>query len=232
MMNRRYGLKALGLSVMAALALTAFMSSAAQASWLKSGVEISANETIEVLNHVTGSKSLLLTVPAKGIVIHCELLHSHNANTKLLSAAPQTLAQFELLYSVCETKVNGVTSPNCHPVEPIKATGTIHLILHNGINYLLASGNPFATVEFLEGPCILPNTKVSGSVVFECLSESLQTTATTGTDECLKPLGNHLIQPAPTALFGDALLYGINPATLSGIAKVKLANGVQWAGHV
>ena len=242
-MNRRFGLKALGLAVMAALALTAFMSSAANATWLKNKVVITANEPVEILNHETGKK-LLLSVPAKELVIHCELLHSHNANTKLLALPnpPQTLAEGELLYSTCETKVKGATSAGCKPKEPIVAKGVIHLILHAGLNYLLAAGKEgaaFATLDFNEELCTLPDTKVSGSIVFECLSETLQTKVQTGTDECLKDLVTHLIQPAPTSLFNgaeglpkDELLYGINPATLSGIAKAKLATGESWAGHV
>jgi hypothetical protein len=231
MSYRKNGLKALGLMVVAALGLMAFMATGAQANWLVNGVELKANEAVAATAHTNG----ILTVPAKKLEIECTTLASKNL--KLLASS--ATAEGEVEFSNCTTfsppGAERKEQKNCKPGEPIKAGGKAKLILHNAQNYVLfeptTAGGKFATITFGELCSLTETSDVKGTLVAECLTSALAHA------DCNTSEASHLIQPAPAALFtGDKLTYGAGlEATLKGVAKVELSGeskGKPWAGHV
>jgi len=250
----KHGVKALGLSLIAALGLMALSAAGAQGQtigWLVNQAFINANQTIEAEIHPLKAtapveKHLVLDGTALGatVKILCEnlvvdggVLFGEVANKE----KSEGLAT-NLLFSNCQTFLEGKLSEECKPTEAIKAPVKFRAILDNSLTYILfepdEAGKPFATILFPNSLCLLkPSRIVSGSVVVECLTEDLKTMTEDPThrDLCLTDLTNHLIKEAsPQSLFGtDGLTFAGNPANLLGIAKVFLPGKANtWAVHI
>ncbi len=217
MSNTKRGLKALGLSLMAAMGLMAFTAAGAQAiTWDINGAEIGANNSNVTGNIVAGTTGLLL-VPAQNLVIHCSKFTVEEGT--LMSVANN--AHAKLKYSECSTTVKGVKSPGCTP-EILAVTAKILPILHNSKVYLLVepltAGQPFTTIHYNEETCALPPLPtVTGSVVFQCYTGALVAA------DCKTARIKQTIMPAPAALFPtDVLKYGLNESTIHGEGEVFL----------
>jgi hypothetical protein len=234
-------LRMLGLGLMAALSLMAFVGATqASALWLESGATIAANlpgnAKIVGLESEHAVVHSVLEVPAKELEILCKAAKA--AGGQLLSGT--VLVSGKLEFSECQTFQKKVLSKGCTPAEPIVSEKILaHLILHPAgeLTYALiepeAPATRFALIDFNEETCALPDTNVTGSVVAECLGEEWQLMATTKVDYCLSELKNHLITEAPRALFpSDVLKYGANEAFIHGVLNVFLNTGNPFSGHV
>jgi hypothetical protein len=232
--------KALGLCLVAALGLMAFGAAGAQAQngWLVNQAFIGATQSIEGALHTDATLSAeVLGVKVK---ILCKTLAVDDG---LLFANEAAEGLATLLYSTCETFLNGSLSAVCKPAEPITANVKFKAILHNSLTYLLFepdNSTVFTNLKFPNAGCLLkPERPIAGSFVVECLTEELKTMTEDPEkrDLCLTDLVNHLIKEAsPQSLFGtDGLTFAGKPATLEGIAKVFLSGankGGTWAVHI
>lgn len=244
-------LKALGLSLMAALGLMAFTAVGAQAANLTPAQQVHGDI------YVLGSKTTtaldakvegtqvgtgILSVPALAIEINCT---SFKVISGLLGEAGHGTA--EVLFEGCV--VNGINEKGeltgvlpCTPLDSgavkteghIRAKALVLVILHENKDYLLfeqvnlESAQPLSLIEFKSGTgCPLPlKPKVTGSVNFEILTGDKHS----GGAEVVEPLIK-ASNKAGQELLSDALLYGINPAFLSGHAKLFLIGahkGCTW----
>lgn len=236
MSNRRNGLKAIGLSFLAVLGLMAFMAGGAQANWLaelEAGKELKAlttNETVAASAHTVGK----LAVAAKKIEFRCTTL----ASSGLKLVASSVTAEGKVSFTGCKafSPIGSETEQkNCKPVEPIVAGGKALVVLHETKNFVLfepeTTGGVFTTVEVPELCALTETSKVTGSLVAECL-----TFATLAKSDCKVGEVTHLIQPTPAGLFpADVLKFGASEATLAGVAATKLSGALatrSWAGHV
>jgi hypothetical protein len=236
----KHTLKALGLSLIAALGLMAFSAGAAQAGEIQveGSAALATGRTVNATQEGEGT----LLVPSLNIEIVCKKLTA--ANTTVTSG-PLGTASAEVLYEECvvwsiqkETEklievltscqilASGATKTKGH----ITAKGVGKIILHNANTetFLLAEGAPFATVEFTKGiGCALTNpVKVSGAVVFKVVTGNLIPSAA---NKVVKPL----IEASKTLqkLIGDKLLYGVNEAFIDGSALLELTGshaGLKW----
>jgi hypothetical protein len=233
--------KTLGLCLMAALSLMAFVGATqASALWLESGATITSklpgNAKIVGLENEHAVAHLVLVTPAKELEILCKAATALEG--QLLSGT--VLVSGKLSFSECQTFQKKVLSPGCKPSEPIVTEKILaHLILHPAgeLTYVLiepeAPATKFALFDFNEETCALPDTNIAGSVAAECLGEEWQLMATTKVDYCLSELKNHLITEAPRALFpSDVLKYGANETFIRGVLNVFLNTGNAFSGHV
>jgi hypothetical protein len=240
MTHRRKSLRALGLSFLAALGLMAFMAAGAQAAngWLvlSANNNLAKDENVSVVKHTEGN----LLVPNQNLEILCSTV----ASDGLELIAGTFEARGAINFTNCKTFQNGTISNVCKPQEPILAGGKAHIFLDNGVNYMLLEpttglSGVFAHITF-GGLCALPKlNEVTGTLVVECLNGSLKS------DNCSILRVAQLLQAAPNQglfaikLAGEehvhGLFLGANPATLDGIASVKLAGpnetGQSWSGH-
>ena len=216
MRNAKRGLKALGLTLVAAMGLMAFPVAGAQATWDIGGAEIQANESVGG-RFVAGQEGLIL-VPTLNLVIHCKKFTVESGSQLL--ALPALDARVNLQYEECVTLVKGVTSPGCQP-EILLARALLLQILHNGEIYILSepvSGTNFTTIHYSEENCALPPLPtISGSFVYECYKGALVL------DDCKTAKVVHLMRPAPAALFpSDGLKYGLHSMETHGEVEVFL----------
>lgn len=232
MSYRKNGLKALGLSFLAALGLMAFMAVSAQAAaqfdLVEGGVEKAIGSTVGFSGNLRAGQEALLLAPTQKLVIHCTTVAVDDG---LLFTTG--FAHAGLLYSGCITKQNGTTLAKCVPTIP-QVNVEVKPILHNGIVYLLAQpldlGANFVSITYPDPNCVLLDNNVTGSVVFECENGTL------GNRSCSLLAVKQLIKPAATALFKgdpylDELRYGANEAFLDGEAEVFLTganSGKEW----
>ena len=216
MSNTKRGLRALGLSLLAATGLMVFMAAAASAASFdvngKSGLHATAVGSLK--------EEGLLKVAAQKILIHCATA----TVTEGLIYTDGTKAHATINYSGCKTLVEEKENEKCLPnILPVKVK--ILPITHSGKSYLLVepleAGKPFTTIHYNEEECALPELpSVTGSVVFECENGSLTQ------ESCSTLKVNRLIRPAPAALFpSDTLQYGLNPATLEKGEAELVATG-------
>ncbi len=216
MSNAKRGLRAFGLTLVAAMGLMAFMAAgaSAQEKWDLNGVKIASNITASG-NLVAGQEGLLL-VEALKMVIHCKKFTVEEGSLRT-----DNTAHAKLKYSECHTFVKGVLAPECHP-NILQVSAKIKPVLHNSKVYLLAepltAGSNFTVIHFLEDKCALPpSSAVKGTVAFECYTGALVAAdcKTSRVKQLIKPVVNQ-------ALHGDALLYGLNAAIIHGEAEVFL----------
>jgi hypothetical protein len=242
----KHMLRALGLSLIAALGLMAFSAANALAA---GEILVEGSAALATGRTATGKQEGegTLKVPALNIEIVCKKLTA-GAGTKIISGPLGTLLA-EVLYeecvvwsikkeslelievlTTCQILASGATKTK----GDITAVGTGSVVLHN-INevYLLAEGEtvggvkqPFATVEFTKGigcPLATP-VKIIGSAVFKHITGNLNTGAAV-----VEPLieSSEAIQK----LLGDKLLYGVNEAFIKGSALLALTGthaGLKW----
>jgi hypothetical protein len=244
----KHMLRALGLSLIAALGLMAFSAANALAAGeilVEGSAALATGRTVG--GEKDGTVENTLKVPALSIEIVCK---DFSVNGTVLSG-PAGTALAEVLYKecvvwsikketlelieelkTCEILASGATKTK----GDITALGIGGVLLHTGIEtYLLAEGEtvggvkqPFAIVEFTKGigcPLSTP-VKVTGSAVFKVVTGNVNVG---GDGPQVKPLLE--ASEAITALLGDKLLYGINPAFIKGAGKVFLTNtdvGLKW----
>ena len=214
MRDTKRGLKALGLSLLAATGLMVFMAAGASAASFnvngKSGLHATASGGLIV--------EVLLLVPGQSnLVIHC----AEAVVTEGLVYADGTKVHVTISYSGCKTLIEGKENAKCvAEILPVKAK--LLPIAHNGKSYMLAepltAGQPFTTIHYNEETCALPSLPtVTGSVVFECEDGSLVQ------ESCATLKSVRLIRSAPAALFpSDTLKYGLFAATFDERAEVFL----------
>src|SRR3977135_2374096 len=222
----KHGVKAFGLCLLAALGLMAFSAAGAQAQtgWLVGGAFINANPAIEAEVHPLKAtapieRHLVLSATALGseVKILCENLIA-DGGVLFGEAANKEKSEglATLLFSTCQTFLNGSLSTDCKPTEPITVKVKFRAILDNSLTYILfepdEAGKPFTVLGFSNALCLLkPSRAIAGSFVMECLTEELKTmTEDPGKrDLCLTDLVSHLIREAPNqkALFGDGLTF-------------------------
>ncbi len=242
------GLRVFGVCLVAALGLMAVSAAGAQAQtgWLESGAFITATKTVTATIHPLNAtapveKHLVLSTTTLGanVKLLCENLALDDG---LLFANEKAEGLATLLFTTCQTFLNGALSAVCKPSEPITAGVKFHAILHNALTYLLfepeVAGTPFVKIKFPNEECLLsPERSVAGEVVVECLTEDLKSMeeASGKPDLCLSDLKNHLIREvANQKLFGEkvGLTFNGAAAKLEGIAKVSLTSGNTWACHI
>ncbi len=254
MSHSKHGVRVLGLCLVAALGLMAFMAAAAQAQtgWLVNKAFITADANVHAVIHplADGKKHsvLLSTFGATNtpVEILCETLETEGG--KLINNASAE-GKIKLKFTKCETFLKAVKSAPCKPKEPILASTKFHALLHttgDKKTYLLfepeVAGTPFTTIETSEECAFGLKTQITGELVAECLNEKLEKNGA-GTDYCLEDLVHHLIQEAPEKLFEligkpgsfDGLLFGTRTALLDGIADALLSApnlGQTWAVHI
>lgn len=238
---RRKGLRALGLSFLAALGLMAFMAAGAQATWLINGTSFHGTEGVDVGEHANINGVLL--VPGKNLEIQCNTTTDENIVITELTLTTGTLS-----FNNCETYFNNfkghlLRASSCDPTnQPIKAGGKGHIRLNAAgtINYVLFEPTTglegvFTKVEF--GPlCALTETsEVTGSLLAEC--GHLSGGGFVGLD-CGINQEVQLVREAPNQNAtgeNDGLFFGENAAKIDGIAKAELSEnnpGVPFGGHV
>jgi hypothetical protein len=231
--------KALGLCLVAALGLMAFSAAGAQAQtkgWLVNKAFISGTQGVEGTAHTDAT--LVGEALGAKVKILCKVA---TIDDGLLFANEAAEGLATLLYSTCETFLNGALSTVCKPKESITASVKAKAILDNSLTYILFepdNKSVFVEIEFPNASCLLkPSRPVAGSVVVECLTEELKTmTEDPGKrDLCLTDLTNHLIKEAPVqSLFGtDGLTFAGKPAVLEGVSSVFLpGKSGTWGVHI
>lgn len=169
MNDRRHPLMALGVCLLASLALAAWVATAAQAAaeWSIDGKtmtelgistaplagEMDTGKTF-LLSSTTGKAKTKITVECTKLVLEKGLLLKGGEATA------------ELLYSSCKTKLSEAESKVCKPTEPLTLPVRLLMILHG--NRIHALEDLGGTVKF-GGECALPTeNKITGSVVYEC----------------------------------------------------------------
>ncbi len=162
MSHSKHRVRVLGLCLVAALGLMAFMAAGAQAQfgWLKDKVFITVATPVHAVIHplADGKKHsvLLSTFGATNtpLEILCEKLVTENGS---LVASEKAEGKIKLKFTSCQSFLNKVASAPCKPKEPIFATAKFHAILHlkgDKKIYLLfepeVAGTPFTTLETSE----------------------------------------------------------------------------------
>ncbi len=217
MSNAKRGLRTLGLSLVAAMGLMAFMAASAHAvTWDINGAEIKANETIT--GKLKAGQTALILVPALSQVIHCT-----GFNVLEGTLRTDNTGHAKITYTGCTTKIKGVENAGCKP-EILAASAKILPILHSGKVYFLVealtAGQPYAEIHYNEETCALaPLVSVTGTVVFEC-----ENAGTGAQKDCKEAASPQLIRPAPPALFlGDPLKMGASAAEIHGKVELSLS---------
>jgi hypothetical protein len=222
MRNRKHGLKALGLSFLAALGLLALTAAGAAATaWDVNGTLMS-EALLPEMDGALKESALIVTKNGIGqaLIIHCSEFTVTAGNLHLKDGT----ATIQYDNTTCLTLINGMNQKNCgHEVvggiNMLPFQARILPVLHNGVVYLLAepqSGTAFTQVHY-GGLCSLPLVSIGGTVTFECEDGKLVPRS------CEVPAVKQLVRPVTNqALFGDELKYGANLATLQGEAEVFL----------
>ena len=240
MSYRKYGLRAFGLSIIAVLGLMAFMAAGAQASWLyllSNGTldELtSGTELVEVLKDEEGN--LLLS---NGIEIKCAVVKGEDLLLEGSTEKGKALAKGKVAFSECKTFNKGVKAESCNPTnQPLQAAGTAHVILHNGINYVLfapnAGGESFTEIIFGPKCALVESSEVTGELVAECGELNGSKQFVEG-DCATHRVQQYLRAALSQSLFGASLKFGELGASLDGIAIAELAGtreGLAWSGEV
>jgi hypothetical protein len=232
MSHSKFGLKALGLCLLAALSVMAFAATGAQAKghWfvnlvlLTKTIKVEALEGIDALLLSTfGAGNTPIEILCSKILVDDGLLFSDGSSLGLL------------LFSNCQTFLKKEATPtkNCKPLEPIDANVVNLLIHHNKKTYILFSPKTkaFTTLHLGELCAAGENIEVTGSNVAECglLLENLW-----HLEDCAVEKVQHEIREAPAGLFpSDLLSFGLRPAHLDGDVKLVLGGEhalEKWGG--
>jgi hypothetical protein len=237
MSHRKNGLRALGLTIVAALGLMAFMAAGAQAHWLileegKAVVLAGHNEAVTVGKHTEDGTLLIAGV---NLEILCQKIEGIDVLIEP-GTATTAPASGKVAFNECKgiEKSTKKVVGNCAPInQPIEAAGKALVILHtNAQNYVLfepESGKPFTTIKFSELCALTETTNVTGELVAECGELSAGAFVQ---EDCNKHQVTHLLRQASETLFPSQLKYGTHVATVDGIATAALASGKSWSGEV
>jgi hypothetical protein len=226
MRQRRYGLKVLGLSLLAVVGLMSFSAAAQAHEWLIEKKVLGTGGWGLPEASVGGTVLLsLLLVPGLGLEIHCT--DGEFSGTILKGGGSHALILFLGCTVVGATAVCTVHSPG-------KPNGDIHveildeLIEHAGVLYdkfVPKTAPNFVKVEILGGECPLTGLSafVTGSVASKVGPEALFQLVES-------------VNAATRTLLGVGLLYGTEPAVLDGIAHVEITGPAAvkdkaWTAH-
>ena len=221
-MRGKYGLRALGLCVVAALAFVAFSAASAQAAeWLTEGnINVTEKVPIEIEPDIMLTFSSTTGANNTPVKILCENEDLLEGNLEPAGKATGTLS-----FTECRTFLGEAESKTCVPQVPIISNGiTAELFEMGGEAYVLlkpTTGTTLAMIKFPNKECILnPEREISGTaVVKDCNKE--------GT----KLLVKHLIEEASEPLFAsgehlDSLKFGtkssVKNAHFTGSVFVRL----------
>jgi hypothetical protein len=230
----------------------AFMAAGAHAEpkflYLEGGV--TKTLAVESLPTISTHKEGVLLVPNKNLEIKCPEVESDTtAPVELLGTnkAPNGgIAHGHLKFKKCTawTIKPLEVQPKCVPRTPglaageILAGGLAHLILHPANNTMVlfeplgGLTKPFALIEFTEFCALFEEASVTGSLVAEC--GELNGSGVFVGGNCATHRVTQLLQSVSEALnkeLKDELLFGINPASIDGIAAVKFGKpceGCAW----
>jgi hypothetical protein len=235
---RKHGLKALGLTFFAALALMAI--SAPGASAIETGKLLILNAAKTVLTELhasfTASIDLLgvLHVPVINLEIHCTTLTTHNG--LYLTAGEPQVAHVTLLYSGCTlyqlSPLSLLAGCEVYPTAADRTAGTnagkiyaevLLTVLKGGAKPLLrakpkVAGGNFAHLFFKNCP-IGATALISGGLTL------------LAHDGPTNHLVKHLFEEATGTNKKDQLKYGLNDANILGSIWVELTGGhatLEW----
>jgi hypothetical protein len=205
----------LALCATAAMAMMAFAASGAQAearpAWMINGNDVTSDLTVSVVLTEDVPTKLLTSSGGTPVAIECT---EYEVPTALLLAEGK--ADGEVWFRNCETYLGSeeVLSEPCKPTEPIKAGGTLEIVLHEGEPLVKATGTggTFTTLEFGE-ECSLPEeVPITGTGwILDCELEA--------EEEKLI----HLIEEGKAAAAAlGGLKFGKNPATIDGSLNVEV----------
>jgi hypothetical protein len=233
MSHNKFGLKALGLCLLAALSVMAFAATGAQAKgeWKVNGVKLTTDIGVEAL-----------------ALEHSELLSTFGFNTKIQILCENVTVKDGLLFpdgsslgelefsKNCQTRTSLTLQENCKPLEPIVAKVRNLLIHHNGDTYIRFTPHDaltFATLHLGALCAAGTNIQVKGSAVAEC---GLLVGGVWSHEDCNVEKDEHEIREVPgTTLFpSDRLKFGQNPASLHGDIGLILNGahaGGTWSGQ-
>jgi hypothetical protein len=236
MSHSKFGLKALGLCLLAALSVMAFAATGAQANghWFVNGELLKTTIGVESLE--LEHTQLLSKFGLTAVAILCEKILVHDG---LLFSDGSSLG--ELLFSKnCKTELNAKVTENCKPLEPIVAEVKNLLIKHpeptkDPKSYILFSPHDsltFATLHLGALCAIGQNIEVKGNVVAEC--GVLNTGVWTQLDCAQEKVEQRIREVQSKTLFpNDVLKFGVNPALLDGDVGLVLSGthaGGSWGG--
>jgi hypothetical protein len=231
MSHRKYGLRVIGLCLMAVLGLMAFSAVGAQAAEFLVNKKPIVKPLLPEIQAEIDTLNTLLTKLSGGQTIDIDCLEV-KVDTGLLHENGDGLGT--ILFSNCSTKVNGTLTPGCKPLgEPIIATALALVILHKDLlgneePYILfepQTGTTFTTLKFKEETCIIPpEVPITGSAVFkDCKLELLEEKVTHLFEE---------VQLDPS--LGDGLFFGKQKAFIDGSTNWFLIGehkGMTWSAH-
>lgn len=222
---RRYGLRSLGLSLLAAFSLMAFTAAGARAGageWLiedKTVAEL-PGELESVTAEVEGLGRLLIL--KLNLLLKCETIQVSEAHI-----VPTGHAAGSILFDDCYyTSVSGLVKNQVCEVDHFATEVLALLIKHEGAAYILFTplvGQAFLTMQNLGEECSLPKSlEVKGSVVAEIKVKD--------------KIVNLISTKSTLTLFpNDVITYGTHVSHLETDATVQLAGndeGGTWGYHL
>ncbi len=219
-MYKRNGLRALGLSILAALGLMAFTASAAQAGggvWL----DLTGALPTPITGEQTGTENRLLIL-GLNILLKCEEVEV--VGTTEIEANGH--GKGELSFAGCYFTDLSLNKNTICNVEVLNAQVLALLVKHNSHGYVLfspvAPATTFTQAHATSTPgneCLLPKLPVvKGSVVAKIATNP----GTHAASHSLTTVGTL------TLFTSDKLFYGANEAHLEVNAEVSLAAGGSW----
>jgi len=230
MKNSKFGLRAFGLALMAALSLMAFTAVAAQAVNLEDGgkpakflVELNAALSVGTTFEANQVGAGTLLVPGRVDILCQKGKVTGTINSETDASAVAEFTECLTWQPVTELGASHTTHIECIVKEPVIAEALVLPKLHESGFFLLfesinLSGKPFAVVTLEGAACPLTKiNEVKGSVVAEI-----------DNNDSVEPLilFSHTIQKLfqTSATAGDHLKYGAFEAYVDADAKAKITS--------
>jgi hypothetical protein len=210
-MKSSFGLGILGLPILL-MALSAINVAEAHATDVTSPLPVGLGVEIEPLGAAKEKHLVLLSTSGKNKVsILCGKIEAAGATLETEGRATTSFSLAE-----CSTLINEKAESNCNPLsQPVKASGSIKVIKHEGVTYLKAEGasGVFATLKFNEEICVAlsPVVKVTGTAWVKDAGNEWEVEKAA-----------HLIEEGtvPAGALGG-LLFGGNKASIDGSANIS-----------
>jgi hypothetical protein len=197
------------------ISATAPAAQAAPPEWMVNGLNVSSELKVELGITVDHPVAFLSTAAGASIAISCSTITAHPF--VLLAGG---VAHGTLLFSGCETTLNGSSSGACKPQEPIAAKGLLLLVLH-----ALVSGkhDPVLLAEPEAGK---PFTRLSLGAEEECaIGEEFEIGGDAKYIDCEGKGEEDSFVHLFEEVLGGGLFFGVNKATVDGSIFVTLSDG-------